>query len=480
SSPPRSGREASWRRHPNPRPSRPARRAKSARRIRAAKPWPGIHGYSSGRSPNPHMVSSTVHLLVVGIPYTNRTATLKTTFAPQRGESLAKSTSEQVGRDFLAGVDQPLNGAYRLVEGFAVLAGQLDLDDALDALRADDDGNADIHVLHAVFAVEIGGAGQHALLVLQIALGHRHGGSGRRVERGTGLQQVHDLGAAVAGAVDDLVDARLRGPAHLDQIRQRNAGYRGIAHQRHHGIAVAAEHEGGDVFDRDVEFVGEEIAEARGIQHARHADHLLVRHAGRLLQRPHHRVQRVGDADDERVGGILLDAGADLLHDLEIDAQKIVAAHAGLARHAGGDDADLGIVERVVGIGAGEMGVETVDRGRLRDVERLALRNAFGDVEHHDVAELLQADEVSQRSADLTGANQSNLVARHGKFVLLSRRVEGWIRKLDGWLSLSNGRFKPERAQFSILPRFRSGMPRRSPRSLRAKRSNPPFRAVDR
>ena len=98
--------------------------------------------------------------------------------------------------------------------------------------------------------------------------------------------------------------------------------------------------------------------------------------------------------------------------------EKIVAAHAGLARHAGGDDADLGAVERLIGIGAGEMRVEAVDRRGLRDIERFALRHALGDVEHHDVAEFLQADEMSQRSADLTGANQSNLVARHGKSVL--------------------------------------------------------------
>ena len=62
--------------------------------------------------------------------------------------------------------------------------------------------------------------------------------------------------------------------------------------------------------------------------------------------------------------------------------------------------------------------VEAVDRRGLRDVERLALRNAFGDVEHHDVAEFLQADEMSERAADLTGADQGNLVARHGKSVL--------------------------------------------------------------
>ena len=67
-----------------------------------------------------------------------------------------------------------------------------------------------------------------------------------------------------------------------------------------------------------------------------------------------------------------------------------------------------------VGIGAGELGVEAVDRRGLRDVERLALRDAFGDVEHHDVAELLEADEVGERAADLAGADQRNLVTRHG------------------------------------------------------------------
>ena len=51
-------------------------------------------------------------------------------------------------------------------------------------------------------------------------------------------------------------------------------------------------------------------------------------------------------------GRVLLDAGADLLHHLEIDAEQIVAAHAGLARHAGGDDADVGAVDRRVGVGA--------------------------------------------------------------------------------------------------------------------------------
>ena len=229
---------------------------------------------------------------------------------------------------------------------------------------------------------------------------------------------VDDLGAAVAGAVDDLVEPLLRGPAHLDQVGQRDAGDGRILGERHHGVAMAAEHEGGDVLDGNVELIGEEIAEARGIEHAGHADDLVAGQAGGFLQRPHHGVERIGDTDDEGIGRVLLDTRADLLHDLQIDAEKIVAAHAGLARHAGGDDHDIGALDRLIGIGAGIFGVEAVDRRGFLDVERLALRHALGDVEHHHVAQFLQADEVRQRSADLAGANQSNLVASHGKSVL--------------------------------------------------------------
>ena len=130
-------------------------------------------------------------------------------------------------------------------------------------------------------------------------------------------------------------------------------------------------------------------------------------------------------------GRVLLDAGADLLHHLEIDVEQIVAAHARLARHAGGDDADIGAFDRLVGVGAGEAGVEIVDRRGSGDVERLALRHALHDVEHDDVAELLEADEMSQRAADLTGADQRNLVTRHGgKLFGMMPRGDGVVLQL--------------------------------------------------
>jgi hypothetical protein len=138
-----------------------------------------------------------------------------------------------------------------------------------------------------------------------------------------------------------------------------------------------------------------------------------VRQLRELAQRPDHRVQWVGDADDKAVGGFCLDALADRLHHLKVDFQKIVAAHPRPSRNAGGDDAHVralyvGIVGRAL-----ERRVEAVDGAGLGDVERLAFRCPLGNVEQDDVAKLTHCGEVSQGSADHPGADQGNLLASH-------------------------------------------------------------------
>ena len=103
-----------------------------------------------------------------------------------------------------------------------------------------------------------------------------------------------------------------------------------------------------------------------------------------------------------------------------LDNARVCIVTAGVPRKPGMSRDDLLSINLKVmeQVGAGVMRIEAVDRRGLGDVERLALRHALRDVEHHDVTEFLQPDEVSQRSADLAGANQSNLVTRHGKSVL--------------------------------------------------------------
>src|SRR5262249_22870467 len=120
----------------------------------------------------------------------------------------------EIGRDRLAGVDQRRQRLRRLVENAALRTIELNLDYTLNALGTNDRRHADVKVLDSVFTVEIGGAGQGAFLVLEIALNHGGGGGRRRIERRAGLEQVDDIGAAVAGALDDGVEARLRGPFH--------------------------------------------------------------------------------------------------------------------------------------------------------------------------------------------------------------------------------------------------------------------------
>ncbi len=78
------------------------------------------------------------------------------------------------------------------------------------------------------------------------------------------------------------------------------------------------------------------------------------------------------------------------VHDLGVGGDEIVAAHARLTRDAGGDDDDIGALDRLVIAGAGIFAVEAFNRRCFRDIQRLALRHTIDDVEQDDVAEVLR------------------------------------------------------------------------------------------
>ena len=210
-------------------------------------------------------------------------------------------------------------------------------------------------------------------------------GGGRVIGRAC-AEQRDDFAAAAAGALNNGVDLFLAGKAHRDQVWHRNAGHCRVSDHRNHRVAMAAKDKAGHVLYRHVEFIGKEMAEAAGIEHTRHADNHVVRQAGKFAQSPDHRVERVGDANDECVRRIGRDAFANGLHHLQIDAEQIVAAHAGLARHASGDDDDVCACDIGIIVAAGDCRVKAFNRCALRQVERFALRHAFDDVEQHNVA----------------------------------------------------------------------------------------------
>ena len=106
---------------------------------------------------------------------------------------------------------------------------------------------------------------------------------------------------------------------------------------------MAPENEGRDVFDRNIELLRQEKTEPSAVQHAGHPDDAVVRQAASIPQNAYHNVQRVCNADYKGLWAVLLNAVTDLAHHISVDADQIVAAHTRFARHAGGDDNDVGI-----------------------------------------------------------------------------------------------------------------------------------------
>src|SRR5205085_11260317 len=98
---------------------------------------------------------------------------------PGRWKSLLPLPQARV--DALAGLQQFLHRVDRDLEIGPGLIVQRDLDDLLDAAGANHAGDADIEAVQAIFAVDISGSGQEALLVAKIGLGHGDAAGGGRV-----------------------------------------------------------------------------------------------------------------------------------------------------------------------------------------------------------------------------------------------------------------------------------------------------------
>src|SRR5262249_60030534 len=145
-----------------PRLKRPHARAAPARRIPAAPPWLDIRGCSCG----PLRVSDAGHARQ--FTQCSQVWPLCALGAESCCASSASrpSSLRQIRCDLLASLNQRCDRLGRLFEHGAFAAVQLNLDDALDALRADHGGHADIKVLYPVLAVAIRPATEHPLLVL--------------------------------------------------------------------------------------------------------------------------------------------------------------------------------------------------------------------------------------------------------------------------------------------------------------------------
>src|ERR1700733_2044007 len=103
---------------------------------------------------------------------------------------------------------------------------------------------------------------------------------------------------------------------------------------------MSTENEGVDVFNTDFKFVGDESAEAGGIEHSGHPDDALARKFAELVSCLRHGIERIRDDDEDAVRRMLDNFADHVAHDFVVGVEEVVAAHAGLAWDSRGDDYD--------------------------------------------------------------------------------------------------------------------------------------------
>src|SRR5829696_92807 len=143
----------------------------------------------------------------------------------------------------------------RLTELLAFGVGEGHLDDALEAASPQFAGNSTKHIAETELTLKPGRAGKYAFLVQGNRLDHLHRSGTRGIVRRAGLEKTHDFRAAVASTVDDSVELLL-----VYELGDRDARDRGVRDQRHHGVPVSAEHHGLDVFDGNIQSLGQKGA----------------------------------------------------------------------------------------------------------------------------------------------------------------------------------------------------------------------------
>src|SRR4029453_19119677 len=276
--------------------------------------------------------------------------------------------------------DDLADGVGRLVQEPLLLLGEIELDDLLDSTGPHLDRHAHVEILDAVFALEIGRAGEDPLLVEHDRIDYLSRGRTGCVPR-RGAEQLHELAPARGGPGNELPDPFLR-----HELPQRDSSDGRRRDDRDHLIAVAAQHHCSHVLHRGAGLPRDEGGEPRRIEDACHSEHAVLGPARDVLRDVAHGVERVRDDDQDRVGGSLRHLLRHGAHDLLVRGDEIVAAHVAGPRHSCGDDDHVRAGADVVFGRALDARLVAEDGAGLVDVERLSGREALLDVHERHIA----------------------------------------------------------------------------------------------
>src|SRR6188474_2293375 len=140
-------------------------------------------------------------------PITETSYRSRSAFRPAAGIGWATTTRGFCGKSWLEvrhRVHELADGSGGLLQVLQLLVRELDLDDLLDSALAELHRHADEEAIDPELPVTQGGAGEDPLLVEHNRVDHLRDGSRWRIVGRAGLQQLDDLGAAIASTLDDL------------------------------------------------------------------------------------------------------------------------------------------------------------------------------------------------------------------------------------------------------------------------------------
>ena len=170
---------------------------------------------------------------------------------------------------------------------------------------------------------------------------------------------------------------------------------------------MTAQQERTDVLHRATKLHGKEGAESCHVKSAGLTQDAVRGEARDLPRCVDHRVKRITHHNQHCVGGVLRYLSGDVLHDLDVHLNQIISTHSRLAWHAGGDDHHVGISGVCVVRCSLDVGVKSLKRTALRQIQGLALRNANAvrNVNQHDVAKLLRCSPVGASCSNVSSSD---------------------------------------------------------------------------
>ena len=118
-------------------------------------------------------------------------------------------------------------------------------------------------------------------------------------------------------------------------------------------------------------------------------------------------------------GAYCLDAFGNRCHDLGVNLDQVITAHARFTGQTGGHDNDIGTLDIFVAVGALQADIIAVNRSDFSDVEHLALGQSFDDVEQYNVTKFTQSAKLGKNTTNLTTTDERNLFTSHFCFLLV-------------------------------------------------------------